>query len=222
MDRHRSTNEKRAGKLFQGLVCTVHRATKPRTNGWPLTTDGTQEGTPRTHRDTTEHEILISLKKMGLDKAPGPDGFIIRFLVREWGIIGPDVVRQIQDVFVRNQAPDEWMLSHLVLIPKIDHPSKPTHFRPLSVCSVYYRLLTKIIANRVKPLLSGLVSNTQMVFLKGHSIQKNILLMTEVMHTFQKPDWMENAFALKADLFKVFDTLDWRFLYIALRKFDFS
>jgi Reverse transcriptase (RNA-dependent DNA polymerase) len=115
---------------------------------------------------------------MGLDKAPEPDGFTVRFLLKEWWLIGPEVVRKIQDAFHTAKAPEDWMLSHLVLIPKRENPSIPEHFRPLSVCSVYYRLLTKIIANRIKPLLLKLISYTQTAFQMGRSIQENVLIMT--------------------------------------------
>jgi hypothetical protein len=76
---------------------------------------------------------------MGLDKAPRPDDFTVRFLIREWNIFGFEVVKGIQEVFRSSQALESWMLSYLVLVPKIEHPSKPAHFRPLSVCSIYYR-----------------------------------------------------------------------------------
>jgi Reverse transcriptase (RNA-dependent DNA polymerase) len=166
-------------------------------------------------------EIWNCLKSMGLDRAPGPDGITARFLLWEWHLLGPEVITHIQAAFRHDQAPQMWMRSHLVLIPKTDQPSKPVHFRPLSICSIFYRLLTKIIANRVKPLLPGLISTTQSAFQKGHNIQDNILLMKEVLHSFQSSDYKENSFALKADLFKAFDTIGWVFLKLVLQKMGF-
>jgi Reverse transcriptase (RNA-dependent DNA polymerase) len=130
-------------------------------------------------------------------------------------------VSQVQDAFRTGQTPSSWMLSHLVLIPKVENPAKPTHFRPLSVCSVFYRLLTKVVANRIKLILPRLISSTQTTFLKGRSIQENVLLMNEVVHSFRRTELKDKAFALKADLFKAFDTLDWRHLGAVLRKFGF-
>jgi Reverse transcriptase (RNA-dependent DNA polymerase) len=166
-------------------------------------------------------EILSGLKEMGLDKSPSPNGFTVRFLVTQWQIVGSNIIRTIQNAFLTGNAPNQWMLSHLVLIPKRENPCRPEHFRPLSVCSVYYRLLTKIIANRVKPLLPDLISYTQTTFLKGRSIQENVLLLDEVLHSFQMVEFKTKAFTLKADLFKAFDTLGWRYLEKVLRKYNF-
>jgi Reverse transcriptase (RNA-dependent DNA polymerase) len=166
-------------------------------------------------------EIFHTLGEMGLDRAPGPDGIIVRLLRREWGIMGPQVVEMIKGAFLTGNIPNSWTTSNLVLIPKIDHPTKPTHFRPLSVCSVYYRLFTKLIANRVKPLLSTLVSPNQAAFLKGRSIQENVLLLQEVMHSFLDKEYKEKAFALKADLYKAFDCLNWNYLNVLLRELGF-
>jgi hypothetical protein len=98
--------------------------------------------------------------------------------------MGPSVVQQIVGFFSGEPIQEGWVESNLVLILKNEHPSKPTHFRPLSVCSVYYILFIKIIVNKIKPLMSRLVSASQSAFLKGCSTQKNILLMNEVMHSF--------------------------------------
>jgi Reverse transcriptase (RNA-dependent DNA polymerase) len=79
----------------------------------------------------------------------------------------------------------------------------------------------KIITNRRKHTLASLISNTQGAFLKGRSIQKNVLLMKEVLHSFQSLEYHERAFALKADLLKAFDTLSWDFLERVLHVFGF-
>jgi Reverse transcriptase (RNA-dependent DNA polymerase) len=85
------------------------------------------------------------------------------------------------NVFTTDKLPPSWAHGNLVLIPKAEHPIMPTQFRPLSVCSVFYRLLMKVIANRVKPLLANLISTTQMTFLKERCIQESVLLMNEVL-----------------------------------------
>jgi Reverse transcriptase (RNA-dependent DNA polymerase) len=79
----------------------------------------------------------------------------------------------------------------------------------------------KIIANRVKPVLSKLISNTQMTFQKGRCIQESVLLMNEVLHSFRSKDYEEKGFVLEADLFKAFDTLSWTFLRGVLNSFVF-
>jgi Reverse transcriptase (RNA-dependent DNA polymerase)/zinc-binding in reverse transcriptase len=176
---------------------------------------------PTLQRTPTTHEVLATLKQMGPDRAPGPDGLTARFLLSQWEILGDVVIGTIQQAFRDGIAPPSWILNHLVLIPKVDHPTKPSHFRTLSVCSVYYRLLSKLIANRIKLVLSSLISDTQATFLKGRSIQDSVLLMKEVLHSFQTEGYTEKAFAIKADLYKAFDTLNWSYLLTVLQSFNF-
>jgi Reverse transcriptase (RNA-dependent DNA polymerase) len=180
---------------------------------------------PETHSSLTQIpscvEVYRTLCTIELDRAPRPDGITARLLKEQWDIFGPTIVGTIQEAFRSGEVPEQWMHSHIVLIPKTEHPSQPTHFRPLSVCSIYYRLLMKVIANRVKPTLDALVLTTQMAFLKGRSIQDSVLLVGEVMQSFQDQNITEEAFMLKADLFKAFDTLNWTFLHCVLVRFGF-
>jgi Reverse transcriptase (RNA-dependent DNA polymerase) len=137
---------------------------------------------------------------MGLDRSPGPDGISMRFLKKEWAVLGSSVVQLMIHSFNSGHIPENWRLSNLVLIPKTEHPLKP--------CSVYYRLFLKLITNRLKPVIANLVSQNQAVFLKGRSIHDNVLLMNEMMHSFQDRGYNEKAFVLKADLYEAFDCLN--------------
>jgi hypothetical protein len=112
------------------------------------------EGHLQLIRVPTERKIHATLKEMGPDRAPGPDDLTTRFILKEWNILGPGITTRIQNTFRTHKLPDQWMLSHLVLILKTEQPSKPAHFRPLSVCSIFYRLLMKIITNRIKPFFA--------------------------------------------------------------------
>jgi hypothetical protein len=114
-----TTGGTRLEALDLGLP-TIPTETQPRLTGVPIAV-----------------KIISCLKEMGPDKASGPDGFTVRFLQREWDIIGSEVVRELQNAFVTGQLPNSWMHGHLVLIPKIDYPTTPTHFRPLRVCSIF-------------------------------------------------------------------------------------
>ena len=70
-------------------------------------------------------------------------------------------------------------------IPKRLNPTKPEHFRPTSLCNTVYKLVTKILVHRLKPLLSKLISTEQEVFMPDHSISDNTLLAQEIAHALE-------------------------------------
>jgi len=74
----------------------------------------------------------------------------------------------------------------LALIPKGDNPTETQHFRPISLCNTVYKTISKILVNRLRPLLDKIVSPFQSAFIPGRSIHENILLTHEIMHKFKK------------------------------------
>ena len=72
------------------------------------------------------------------------------------------------------------------LIPKSDNPESSNHYRSISLCNSYYKIIAKILANRVKPLLNKIISPLQEAFAPGRLINDNVLLAHEIMHLFKK------------------------------------
>ncbi|KAJ1703007.1 hypothetical protein LUZ63_002786 [Rhynchospora breviuscula] len=157
-------------------------------------------------------EIRATLWEMGQDRSPGPDGLTVRFLREMWPVLGPDIVNKVRHAFRLGYMPNEWSRVFIVLIPKIDHPQKPTHYRPISVCSVLYRLTMKLVAKRFALHMPSLISTSQTAFLKDRNIHENVILLREVLNCFHSENCPSSAFALKLDLFKAFDTVQWNFI----------
>ena len=97
----------------------------------------------------------------------------------------------------------------LALIPKKQNPSSFEEFRPISCCNVVYKIITKIIAQRLKPILSDIITKEQFGFLFNRQIHDAMSLAQEAIHTIKLSK--SSAFALKLDLSKAYDRVKWNF-----------
>ena len=122
--------------------------------------------------------------------APGPNGMPPLFYQKFWSLSGVYVTQAVLDFLNRGVAPLDFNETHIVLIPKVKNPRKINEYRPISFCNVIYKLASKTVANRLKIVLSSIVSENQNAFTKGWFITDNILVAYETMHHIsQKKDW---------------------------------
>ncbi|KAK4253749.1 hypothetical protein QN277_010385 [Acacia crassicarpa] len=112
-------------------------------------------------------EIKQSLFSMGPYKAPGFDGFPPLFFQSKWSVVGEDLCNFVKSVFTGRHDLKDHNRTLISLIPKIDRPESVGHLRPISLCSVHYKVLTKVIAGRLRHLMDSLVSPNQSSFIKG-------------------------------------------------------
>lgn len=160
----------------------------------------------------TVEEIRAAVFSLGPDRAPGPDGVTARFLQQFWAEVGPIVTSEILRFFQTGVLPSSVARSNLVLIPKKDKPERVTDYRPISVCNVVYKVISKILASRLKGFIPTLVGPTQSAFTTGREISDNVILLREILHSFKQPSFRDQAFCLKSDLAKAFDKMKWDFI----------
>ncbi|KAK9986185.1 hypothetical protein SO802_031136 [Lithocarpus litseifolius] len=130
----------------------------------------------------TKQEVDIALKEMAPLKAPGPNGMPPFFFQSFWHLIGDDVSKAVLDCLNSCHIPAEFNYTYVTLIPKVKNPEKISEFRPISLCNVIYKLISKVLANRLKPLLPSIVSENQSAFQAGRVITDNILMAFETLH----------------------------------------
>jgi len=160
----------------------------------------------------SEDEIFKALKAMHPNKAPGPDGFTALFFQQFWDVVGSDVCRVVLQVLHGGPMPDSLNHTNVVLIPKTSHPTNLAQFRPISLCHVIYKLITKVISTRLKSLLPSIISETQSAFTPGRLITDNILVSYEVFHSIYHQKSSNGSMAIKLDMSKAYDRVEWGFL----------
>ena len=134
----------------------------------------------------TAEEVKQALFSIGDLKAPGPDGLHAIFYKKFWPILGEDLIREVLQAVNSGVIPEGWNQTTIVLIPKVDNPEKVTQFRPISVCNVVYKVISKMLAARLKILLPDIISETQSAFVPRHIITDNVIVAYECLHMMKK------------------------------------
>ncbi|XP_077246085.1 uncharacterized protein LOC143885940 [Tasmannia lanceolata] len=171
-------------------------------------------------RECSPEEIWQTIKKADGNKAPGPDGFNGDFFKAFWYLVGNDVTSAIQSFFHKDKILPQLNTTFICLIPKCPEASTPEHYRPVALCNFFYKTITKIMANRLKPLMNSLISPFQSAFISGRSIQDNILIAHDLCHNFHRKNPIK-AMCIKMDLKKAFDSVNHSSLLLFMEKMGF-
>ncbi|KAL0283744.1 UNVERIFIED_CONTAM: hypothetical protein Sradi_7218900 [Sesamum radiatum] len=165
-------------------------------------------------------EIRQAIFDIDETKAPGPDGYSAGFYKAAWPVIGGEVTQAILDFFRTGRLLKQINATLISLIPKVSNPAVVAEFRPISCCNVLYKAITKILVQRMRSILDTLISPSQNAFVPGRSIGDNVLLAQELFSGYNQRNLPPRC-ALKVDLRKAYDTVEWDFLKAALTLFGF-
>nr|GEX71961.1 hypothetical protein [Tanacetum cinerariifolium] len=169
-------------------------------------------------RPVTNDEVKAVFFAMNDDNASGPDGFSSKIFKSSWPIIGNDVCVAIRDFFLNDRLLKEVNATTIALVPKSQTPRKVSDFRPISCCNVLYKVISKIIANRIKGCLGIIVDECQNAFIPSRQITDNMLLTHELMRNYHRNRGPSKV-AFKIDIHKAYDSVEWEFMEQCLVQF---
>lgn len=121
---------------------------------------------------------------MPSNKSPGPDGFLCEFFKTTWPIIASDFTTVIQSVFKLGFLPKG--INSTIFVPKKTDAQEMKDFRPIACCNVLYKVVSKILANRLKIILPKVIMVNQSAFVKGRLMMENVLLASELIKDYHK------------------------------------
>ncbi|GKV26879.1 hypothetical protein SLEP1_g36097 [Rubroshorea leprosula] len=168
--------------------------------------------------DEEIHNALFGLK---LFKAPGPDGLHPGFFQKMWDSVRSILCSDIHNTFSSASLLANWNECLITLIPKTKATETVQQFRPIGLCNATYKIISKIIVNKMKPALDDLISPCQASFVPGRNGIDNVLILQELVHSFSKRKGRVGDMVVKLDLEKAYDRLEWSFIREALTFFKF-
>ncbi|GAU46165.1 hypothetical protein TSUD_301250 [Trifolium subterraneum] len=146
----------------------------------------TPEDNERLVAPITREELKDALFHMHSDKAPGPDGFNPAFYQHFWELCGNDIYEAAKEWLERGYFLSSLNETNICLIPKCENPVNMKDMRSISLCNVLYKMVSKLLANRLKGCLEKCVSEEQSTFIEGCSIIDNALIVIEVIHALKR------------------------------------
>lgn len=163
----------------------------------------------------TDTNIKDVVFHMGDDKSPGPDGYTVAFFKKAWSIVGPDLCVLVREFFQHGRLLRQLNHTIIALIPKDTHASTVADYRPIACCNVIYKVITKLLATRLAPVMNSVIHEAQAAFVQGRSLAENVLLAQELIKQYNRKRVSPRC-VIKVDIRKAYDSVSWEFLEYAL------
>ncbi|CAM8954034.1 unnamed protein product [Rhodiola kirilowii] len=173
--------------------------------------------------DISEEEIKRAIFSLGSLKAPGIDGFPAIFYQKFWERCKASTISEVNLFWSEGVLDEELNRTLITLIPKKKDAERMEDWRPISLFTVAIKIITKILAMRLRSILNQIFSPFQSAFIKGRIISDNFIVAHEIAHYLKNCGEHSSYYAsIKVDMSKAYDRVEWLFLEKLLLKLGFA
>jgi len=167
----------------------------------------------------SEEEIKDAVWQCEGSKSPGPDGFNFNFIKKSWNHLKEDFVAVLKAFHQTGYIPKGCNASFIALVPKVRDPCVLDQFRPISLVGAIYKVISKVLAGRLKKVLPSIIDESQSAFIKDRGLIDSVLVANEVVEELRRKG--KSGLCLKVDFEKAYDSVRWEFLYDMLGRLGF-
>ncbi|GKV25193.1 hypothetical protein SLEP1_g34663 [Rubroshorea leprosula] len=168
----------------------------------------------------SEKEIKEAIWECGSSKAPGPDGFNFSFIKEMWEDIKVEIINFVQEFYKTGRIASGSNASFIVMIPKVENPQRIEKYRPISLIGVMYKIIAKLLANRLWKVLPKVIGEQQMAFIRGRQLVGGVVIVNEVIEEVKIKK--KKSFLFKVDFEKVYDKVCWDFIEYMMMRMGFN
>jgi len=167
----------------------------------------------------SESEVKAAVWDCESFKSPDPNGVNFGFIKEFWEQLKGDVLHFISDFHRNGKLARGINSTFIALIPKVDSPLRLNDFRPISLVGCLYKILSKVLANRLRMVIGKVIYDTQSAFVKDRQILDCILIANEVVDEARKTK--KELLLFKVDFEKAYDSVDWGYLDVVMHRMAF-
>ncbi|CAI5973365.1 unnamed protein product [Closterium sp. NIES-65] len=169
--------------------------------------------------DWTEEEVKQAFKALADGKSPGKDGLPKELFERHWDVLGKEFLRMAQSFSVSATIPANIKEAITILLHKKGEKDNLDNYRPITLLNFTYKVLARVVANRMKMHLHKVISAEQYGFIPGRRISEAIGVVADVIEAAKKGN--EDWYMLLVDFRKAFDSVSRSFLFSTLKEMGF-
>jgi hypothetical protein len=167
-----------------------------------------------------DDEIIGVVVSSDGSKCPGPNGFNFAFYKRFWDLLKGEVSMMFDQFYHSTTLSRSFSSYFVTLIPKVHSPTSLGDFRPISFLGSLFKLVAKVLAGRLAPVMDKLISSNQFAFIKGRQLVNRVVAVNEIIDFARKG--RKECLIFKVDFEKAYDSVSWSFLEYMMRRLGFS